>query len=375
MGVVAVETGQKVGNNRELEQRSKVVNSIFRKPQKLDRGDKVATVSPSWGGPSVFLHRYQAGVRQLEAEFGLEVVEMPHTLKDAGWLARNPEARAADLTQAFSDPSIKGIITTIGGDDSIRLLPYIDLDVIHNNPKVFMGYSDTTISHMMCFKAGMVSFYGPSIMAGFAENGGLFPYMTQSVWQTIFQTDPIGVIEPNTNGWTVERLEWGEPANQERKRALNPCTGWKYLQGNGVHRGHLLGGCIEVLDWLRGTDLWSSPEEWQGAILFLETSEDAPTPVYVKNVLRTFAALGVLKRLSGILSGRPGGDFPIERFEEYDQVILQVVRDEEGLEDLPIITNMDFGHTDPMFVLPCGVMAEIDCEKKQFSILENAVTD
>ena len=138
------------------------------KPPRLNPGDKVATISPSWGGPSVFPHRYQAGVRQLEAEFGLEVIEMPNTLKDANWLACNPEARADDLMQAFNDPSIKGIITTIGGDDSIRLLPYVDLSVIHSNPKVFMGYSDATISHMLCFKTGLVSFYSPAIMAGFA---------------------------------------------------------------------------------------------------------------------------------------------------------------------------------------------------------------
>ena len=87
------------------------------KPTKLNRGDKVATVSLSWGGPSVFTHRYQAGVRQLVSEFGLSIVEMPHTLKDADWLARNPKARAEDLMQAFNDPSIKGIIATIGGDD------------------------------------------------------------------------------------------------------------------------------------------------------------------------------------------------------------------------------------------------------------------
>jgi len=351
------------------------VNFTYKKPHKLNLGDKVATVSTSWGGPSLFPGRYQAGVRQLEAEFGLEVLEMSHTLKDAGWLARNPEARADDLMQAFSDPSIKGIITSIGGDDSIRLLPYIDLNVIRDNPKVFMGYSDTTISHLICFKAGLVTFYGPTIMAGFGENGGLFPYMTNSVQKTLFQSAPIGIIEPNTDGWTVERLEWGEPANQEKKRTLNPCTGWKYLQGKGTHQGHLLGGCIEVLDWLRGTELWPNNEQWQDAILFLETSEEAPPPANVKYMLRAFAVLGVFKNLLGIIFGRPGGEFPIERFEEYDQVILQVVRDEEKLEDLPIITNMDFGHTDPMFVLPYGVTAEIDCEKKKFSILENAVID
>jgi muramoyltetrapeptide carboxypeptidase LdcA involved in peptidoglycan recycling len=66
---------------------------------------------------------------------------------------------------------------------------------------------------------------------------------------------------------------------------------------------------------------------------------------------------------------------PLKKFEEYDQAILQVVNHEEGLTQLPVVTNMDFGHTSPMFVLPYGVQAEIDAESKRFSILENAVTD
>ena len=67
------------------------------KPQKLKQGDKVATVSLSWGGPSIFPQRYHIGVQQLQQEFGLQVMEMPNTLKDAGWLAKNPKARADDL--------------------------------------------------------------------------------------------------------------------------------------------------------------------------------------------------------------------------------------------------------------------------------------
>ncbi len=87
------------------------------KPQKLQPGDKVATVSLSWGGPGTIPHRYEAGKKQLQDEFGLVVVEMPHTLSDADWLHRNPQARADDLMAAFADPTIKGIISTIGGDD------------------------------------------------------------------------------------------------------------------------------------------------------------------------------------------------------------------------------------------------------------------
>jgi muramoyltetrapeptide carboxypeptidase LdcA involved in peptidoglycan recycling len=88
-----------------------------------------------------------------------------------------------------------------------------------------------------------------------------------------------------------------------------------------------------------------------------------------------FAAMGILKKLSGILFARPGGETPIDKFHEYDRAILKVVNEEEGLTDLPIISRMDFGHTSPMFVLPYGVQAEIDVGNKRFSILENAVTD
>ena len=212
-------------------------------------------------------------------------------------------------------------------------------------------------------------------MAGFGENGGLFPYMTDSVQRTLFSSAPIGTIEPNSDGWTVEFLDWAEAENQSQRRKLTAADGWNYLQGEGVRCGHLIGGCLEVLDWLRGTEIWPSSEVWRDAILFLETSEEAPTPTRVLRILRALAAMGILRRLSGILVGRPGGQVPPEKFGEYEEVILQVVAGEEGLTDLPIITRMDFGHTDPMFVLPYGIEAEIDCDRRQFAILEGAVVD
>jgi muramoyltetrapeptide carboxypeptidase LdcA involved in peptidoglycan recycling len=341
------------------------------KPPKLNPGDKIATVSLSWGGPSIFPHRYQAGVRQLQEEFGLKVVEMPHTLKHANWLAHDPKARADDLMQAFADPSIRGIFATIGGEDSIRLLPFIDYDVIRHHPKIFLGYSDTTISHLICYKAGLVSFYGPCIMVEFAENCGMFPYVVQSLRRTLFSSNIIGEVKPS-EGWVFEGPDWADPANQQVRRKLNPPTGWRFLQGSGIHRGHLVGGCIEVLDWARGTEIF--PDDWQDAILFLETSEEAPSPEYLTRTLRVLAAMGVLSKLSGILFGRPGGSLPPGKFEEYDRALLQVVKEEQELTDLPIITHMDFGHTSPMFVLPYGVQAEMDMDHQCFSILENAVT-
>jgi muramoyltetrapeptide carboxypeptidase LdcA involved in peptidoglycan recycling len=345
------------------------------KPKKLQAGDTVAAVSLSWGGPATFPDRYAAGKRQLTETFGLHVVEARHALKDAAWLAKNPRARADDLMEAFSDASIAGVISTIGGDDSIRLLPYLDIDVIRANPKVFLGYSDTTVSHLACFRAGLSSFYGPAFMAGFAENGGIFSYTIDSLRRTVFSSDAIGRIEPNRHGWTVEHLEWAVPENQERRRSLNASSGWRFLQGQGVVRGPLIGGCLDVLQWLRGTAVWPDAAAFDGAILFLETSEEAPPPSAVARELRVYASIGLLSRLSAMLFGRPGGAVPIEQFDQYDSSILGVVAGEEGLTHLPIVTRMDFGHTDPMLVLPYGVQAQVDCETQECSILENAVVD
>jgi muramoyltetrapeptide carboxypeptidase LdcA involved in peptidoglycan recycling len=310
------------------------------KPPRLQAGDKVAAITLSWGGAGTFPNRYQAGKAQLEAAFGVAVLETPHALRDAAWIAANPQARADDLMEAFADPSIKGIIAMIGGDDSIRTLPYTDLAVIRQNPKVFMGYSDTTVTHLACWKAGLGSFYGPSMLAGFGENGGLFPYMVESLRRTVFSAEPIGVIAPNTGGWTVERLEWDNPANQSIRRALTPAGGWQWSGGETVKRGRLLGGCLEVLDWLRGTDYWPPLSDWQDAILFIETSEESPPPLYVERMLRVLAAMGILERVAGLLVGRPGGAIPVASFADYDRVISGVVQGECGLADLPIITQM-----------------------------------
>ena len=343
------------------------------KPKMLRPGSRIAAISLSWGGPGTVPYRYQIGKKQFEEEFGVTVIETKHALRDADWLAKNPKARADDLMMAFADETIDGIISTIGGDDSIRTLPYLDLDIIRDNPKVFMGYSDTTITHAACFKAGIVSLYGPSIMAGFAENCGMFPYMVDSVRRTLFSAEPIGVIEPNRTEWTVEYLPWENPENQSIRRKLNPCDGWRFHQTEGVVEGQLFGGCIDVLDWLRGSDYFPSANDLQGAVLFLETSEEMLPPSFLTRFVRCLAAMNILETLGGILLGRPGGEVDPNTFHEYDDALCKAVREEYGLSDIPIVTNMDFGHTDPMFVIPIGMNIRIDSTQQEISINEAAV--
>jgi muramoyltetrapeptide carboxypeptidase LdcA involved in peptidoglycan recycling len=340
------------------------------KPQKLQKGDKVATISLSWGGAGDIPHRYAAGKKQIEETFGLKVVETKHALRSADWIYKNPKARAEDLMEALEDKSIKAIFSNIGGEDSIRIIPYLNIDVIRKNPKIFIGFSDTTVTHFAFYKAGVTSFYGPSVLLGFAENCGMHQYLIDSINSTLFSSSSVGVIKPNTEGWTSERLEWTDPKNQIIKRKLQPNSEWRFLQGSKTVSGRLLGGCAEVFQYLNGTDYWLKAEGWKDKIMFIETSEVMMSPANFRWFIRNLGAQGILQNINGLIMGRP---YDNRYAAEYDKALLQVVHDELELKELPIITGMDFGHIMPVFTLPYGVMAEINPDNKTFSITESGV--
>lgn len=339
------------------------------KPKMLQQGDKVATISLSWGGAGEpdLRWRYEQGIERLRKVFGLEVVAMPNSLKGGDYLYDNPKARAEDLMNAFKDPTIKGIFSNIGGSESIRLLPYVDLDVIRDNPKVFIGYSDSTITHLFCHKAGISSFYGPAILTDFAENVEMYTYTVEALQKTLFSNEVIGEVKASPV-WTSERLEW-IIENKNIKRKMTPNKGYEVLQGSKVVQGRLIGGCIEVLEFAKGTLLWPEESYWKDSILFFETSEDTPDPGYVEYWLRNYGSQGILQNVQGIIFGKPLNE---RYYEEYKESIRRIMN-ELDLNDLPILYNLNFGHTEPKFVLPYGAMAEIDCENATFSILESGV--
>lgn len=147
----------------------------MQKPNPLKRGDKVAIVSLSSGmlGEKSCSHNLEIGIRRLK-EFGLEPVFMPNALKGRDYLNRYPQKRAEDLKAAFFDPSIQAIICAIGGNDTYRLLPYLMEDetfiqCVKQNPKLFTGFSDTTINHFMFYKLGLQTFYGPAFITDLGE--------------------------------------------------------------------------------------------------------------------------------------------------------------------------------------------------------------
>ena len=202
------------------------------KPKKLKKGDKVAIVSLSSGlaGEEMFRHRYELGKKRLE-QLGFNVVTMKNALKGIEYLYNHPEKRVEDFMEAILDKDIKGIICNIGGDDTIRLLPYIDFEAIANNPKVFMGYSDTTINHFMMQKAGVVSYYGPAVMTDFAENNNMHTYTLKYINEVLLENREDIVIK-SSDKWTSEYLDWAIEENDNISRKMNEEKyGYEVLQG------------------------------------------------------------------------------------------------------------------------------------------------
>ncbi len=338
------------------------------KPKRLKRGDRIAIVSLSWGGlgDEKFRHKYDIAKKRLEHDFGLEVVCMPHALRGSEFVAMHPELRAKDFMDAFKDPTISAIFCAIGGDDTIRLLPYIDFDIIHANPKIFMGYSDSTVNHFMLYKAGIVSFYGPSVMCEFGEYVKMFDYTEKAVREILFERWDTYPLLPSSE-WTDDFVSWKEENINTLHRMKKDTHGYEILNGRGTVTGTLLGGCLDVFMMAVGTAIWPSLNEWTGSLLFVETSEEKPSPDFVTWTFRNLAAQGILKIINGIIVGKPKDE---AYYEEYKQVITQVIVEEEKLTELPIFYNVNIGHAKPIGILPIGIRAELNCEKKTITFLE-----
>lgn len=341
------------------------------KPQRLRTGDTVAVVSTSWGGAHVYPHVFDQGLAVLKDRFGLRIKEYSTTRMSPSELVANPQQRAADLNAAFADQSVSAVIASIGGDDSARILRYLDSDVIRANPKILLGYSDTSTQLMFCHNLGLVTFNGPSVMAGFAQLLN-FPEAEAHVRKMLFEPDDMFSYEPFPQ-WTNGYAKWKEPDNAGRVDKLHSHDGWHWLNGSGVRSGRLFGGCFEVLEIMKGTRHWPAAEFWRDRIIFLETSEENLPISQVRHWLFNYGIQGVFDQAAGLLIGR-ARNYTTDKKAELDQVILDTVVHQFGARDLPIITNMDFGHTDPQWILPLGISAELDCEQKTFGLLEAAVS-
>ena len=330
----------------------------------------VGVVSLSAGtlGEDFVRHELELGVRRLE-HYGLKVRFLPHALKGIDYLKAHPEARAADLLEAFRDPEIDLILCAIGGDDTYRLLPYLfDEGRLEKAAcrKPFLGFSDSTVNHFMLHKVGLPTFYGQSFLSDVCEmDKEMLPY-TRRYFEELLRTSTIRQVTPS-EVWYEGRTDYS-PACLGTPLPAHPDEGWKLLQGPPVFSGKILGGCLDTIhDFFDGEryagmpalcqkyGLFPGAADWQGRILLLETSEEQMSPEKFSRALGFLKQAGVFKAVSGILFGRPMDN--VHR-EEYHRRLAAAVDD----PSLPILADVSVGHALPRCILPFGVNARVDAQ-------------
>lgn len=332
-------------------------------PNALKSGDTVALISISGGraGDPDMLWRYESGKRRLEEIWGVHVIATPNALAGSDYLYRHPEVRAGDLMWAMQNQEVNGIICMMGGDDSYRVLPYIDLDVIKNNPKIFMGFSDITTWVAVFAKAGIRAYYGPNLLTPIAQPAALDDDTKEAITRCLFSAGEIGDILPCRK---YTQIEWRNVDKNDITWTQN--TGYKIVQGNKTVRGRIFGGCAGPLRQIMGTKFFPEPDFFRECIIMLECGSPYGSTLAGLHDLRALDAAGMFRNAAGLITG------PLN--DEEEGILVKFLKYEAGREDIPVLSNVDFVHRTPMTVIPIGAMAEIDCGRKMFRILESGAT-
>lgn len=338
----------------------------FIKLAKLKPGDQVAVISPSAGLPGLFPWVQDLGLERLRSELGLVPKEYATTRQ----MGSSLEERAKDVMAAFADPANKAVFTSIGGSDQIRLLKYLDPEVLKANPKPFFGFSDNTNLHIYLWNLGIPSYYGGAILTQFAMQGGMMGQTVRSLKQALFQP---GTFEMEVaKRYTDEGLNWADKPNLNKSRKLEPNDGL-FWDGGADAEGILWGGCAEsLIGQVSANKFLPSTEDLNGTILFLETAEDIPEHWIIESLLIGFGERGWLDKFKAVLVGRPKAwDFvkpnTTKQKAEYRQAQRKTVLDTVRLYNskIPVVQNLDFGHTDPQIMLPMGGQVRLDSSTKK----------
>ncbi len=334
------------------------------KPKKLRKGDTIATISPcnGWAGDADVRWKYELGVKRLN-EIGLNVVSAPNSLKGSACLSENPKARAEDFMWAFENKDVRAVIANIGGNDSIKVIPFIDTAIIENNSKIFMGYSDVINLHILCYKCGLSTFYGDNLLSCISEAQGWNKYSKHWFEKVLFDSSVIGVIEPSDT-WTYEKIDY---ADKNFIRTYFPNEGYELLQGSGTVQGRLFGGLMGLSEFENTASL--SADDFKDTILFIESIPMFFTAKHIIDFLKWLDKIGALQVINGIIIGKAN-----ERtdFAEQKKAIKDFLQF-NNLSDLSVLYGLNFGHSSPTFILPYGAKAEINCINKSFTILDSGV--
>lgn len=312
--------------------------------KRLKKGDHIRVVSPSSSIESI--GGFEANVaakKKLEA-LGFRLSFSEHYFENDIFDSAPIASRVADLEAAFANEKVDAVLTTIGGFNCNELLPYLDFDLIAQNPKIFCGYSDTTaLLNAIYAKTGMQTYMGPAYSSFKMEQGQ--QYQTTS-W--------LNAVTQDTYHLTPS-LEWSSDAwyLPNTPRTFYP-TEWK-VYNPGQASGIAIGGNISTLNLLTGTEFAPRPDKY---VLFLEEAEDDDYLIIARHLT---ALLQTYPNPQAVVFGR----FPKET-KLTEEILLTILDKHPILKKVPVLYDLDFAHTQPLFTITIGGQVEIDT--KTFSI-------
>ncbi len=338
----------------------------MKKLPKLSKGDKVAIVSPSFAASGKWPHVHELGLKRIREIFALEPVEFPATAK----LSASLEEKISDLIAAFSNPEIKAVISTLGGDIQVTYIKNLPSEPFANNPKPFFGYSDNSHFANFLFLNGVPSFYGAALFTQFAHQKEMNEYTVKYLKHALFESGEFELLP--SHDFNDLGLDWSDESNLSKEREYETNEGWSWT-GENSGQGLLWGGCVESVDeMLRHNVPIPSLEQFENIVLIMETSEEIPSADYVSRVFRAFGERGILERIQGICVGRAkarelnklcSAEARAAYREEQQAAIAKIVRAYN--KSIPVVQNMDFGHTEPQVPMPYGNTIRIDSDNQR----------
>ncbi|SFA87101.1 MULTISPECIES: S66 peptidase family protein [unclassified Bacillus (in: firmicutes)] len=332
------------------------------KPNKLRIGDKIGIITPSTPAPVMFQERYQRGLVYLR-KLGFDVVEGKCSKLSEGYRSATIMERVEEINDFFRNDEIKAIISTIGGNNSNSLLPYLDYEYFKRNPKIVMGYSDVTALLLGLYtKTGMTTFYGPAIVPSFGEFPEMLPKGREYFENIVLlkKRAPYALEIPHE--WTEEMIDWKNPT---RAKHMQENDGWKCVR-EGKTTGKLIGGNMNTMSGFMSSEFFPDLTD---CILFIEDSfKDMANQERYLSMLKL---AGVFDKIKGLIVGKHEHFKCLDAPFSFEELLLEVI----GEKNFPILTNVDIGHTFPSHVFPIGIKVELDATKGCITFLEDAVVE
>jgi muramoyltetrapeptide carboxypeptidase len=327
------------------------------KPRHLVEGDTFRIVAPSSGMDALDKTAVKRGIDNLE-RLGLRVEISPHASRRHGHASGTPQERAEDLMDAFTDPDVDAIMAVWGGWNSNDVIGYLDYSEIRGNAKVFIGYSDTTVLNVAFLEwAGLVSFQGPAFVT--FTHPHLMGWEVEEFKRMIMSTTAPNEIHPTPT--YIDDPYYFLHTDRPPQEVANP--GWKIHRG-GTAKGRLIGGHLGTLLTLAGTPFWP---DFRRKILFIEEDEEGGPTGNIARKFRHLVQTGALDHIEAIMIGRIPSAAGLKENDSLEMILDETL---EGY-GLPVVSGVDFGHTNPMATIPVGVRARLEADAGKLVFLES----